>query len=163
MGADMRLVINPSEMSQWYTLVVEAESTCSLNLHQDVESYLVFLLIRFTREPSIVESVLAIDFLKNLNSLREHRYDALRDVGDKCLLFSGLFPKRAERFQLTPDYFMSLGRSAYDTLSFSHEQKFEYLYSLLSNNFESLTDVMHAMRDIDKEFQETINKWHSHK
>lgn len=147
----MSLVLHPSEISQWYTLVTEAESSCFLNLNQEVESYLVFLLIRFTKEPSIVDSILAIDFLKSLDALKKHQYDAIRDVGDKCLLISGLFPYRAKRFQLSTDYFMNLGRSAYGALSFSQN-----VYTLLSDNFASLTDVMHAMRAQNREYMETI-------
>ncbi len=154
----MKLVLNPSEISQWYTLVVEAESSCFLNLHQEVESYLVFLLIRYTKEPSIINSVLAIDFLTSLEGLQKKQYDALRDVGDKCLLISGLFPKRAERFHLQPSYFNQLGRSAYETLSFAHEAKFENLYGMLSDNFESLTDVMHAMRMQNQEYMDIVTQ-----
>ncbi len=86
------LVIYPTDTAQWYALVNEAEVALNDLLGEEVESYLVFLLMRFSAKPEIARSVLAIDFLESEQAAKSQRYQRLRDVGDKSLLLSGLFP-----------------------------------------------------------------------
>ena len=59
--------------------------------------YLVFLLMRFADKPHCTARIMAEDFLGSQLLHGEQRADSLREVGDHCLLFSGLFPELAER------------------------------------------------------------------
>ena len=111
------LVIHTSATAEWLSLVNEAESAAALHLDEEMQSYLVFLLMRFTESPELAASVLAMEYLQSMRSQGRVGQDQLRNVGDKCLLYSGLFPERAERRRVKISYFVDLGRSAYQQLS----------------------------------------------
>ncbi|MDH5614154.1 MAG: hypothetical protein OEY35_03885, partial [Gammaproteobacteria bacterium] len=112
-----QLVLHPTPEAQWQALVSEAALVADCRLDQDMESYLVFLLMRFTSRPEMAERVMALDYLESLNSTGSQRYDQLRDVGDQCLLYSGLFPAHARRKRVSIDYYVGMGRTAYHQLS----------------------------------------------
>ena len=79
-------------INQWQTLVAEASQACRPPLTEEIESYLVFLLMRFTDSPQIAHKLMAMEFLQGLTQFGTLRSQILRDVGDQCLLYSGLFP-----------------------------------------------------------------------
>ncbi|MFI4938410.1 MAG: hypothetical protein ACHQJ6_07880 [Candidatus Berkiellales bacterium] len=157
------LILHPTSIAQWHALLNEAQQCSSIYLKEDIESYLVFLLMRFTEEPNVVSSILGLDFLKicQPNSLI-HQQQQLKEVGDKCLLFAGLFPGRAARRRVKLSYYVKLGQTAYSTLS-SNLISQEELFNRLCNQFPKLTDVLHAMRETSPSAQnllQTLEWWH---
>lgn len=142
------IILEPTETAQWQSLVVEAEKTCHLELSDDLESYLVFLLARFARQPEMAASVLATEFLYGVHAVGSSQQYQLRDVGDKCLLFSGLFPGRAQKRHVRISYFVKLGKSAYGVLSEINKQHLAELYASLSSSFVPLMDVLQAMHQL---------------
>ncbi|GBE48894.1 hypothetical protein BMS3Bbin12_02085 [bacterium BMS3Bbin12] len=143
------LVLQPSAAAQWHALVEEAQRVCRCDLGEDVESYLVFLLMRFTGEPQLAARVMALDYLRALDSYGTRRAERLRDVGDQCLLFSGLFPGRGERRLVSPGYFVGLGRSAYCELAATRTRGLHALFERLAATFVSLMDVLQATREVN--------------
>jgi hypothetical protein len=75
----------------------------------------------------------------------------LRDVGDHCLLFSGMFPQLAERRLVRVSYFVNLGRSSYQQLSDRLDHSWSVVYEHLSRAFVVLMDILHAMRELGGE------------
>ncbi len=153
-----KLIIHPTDMASWLTLVAEAQHSSSIQLHEELESYLVFLLMRFMNRPEMASSVLGLDFLKSANSAGQARHHQLRDVGDQCLLVSGLFPGRAEKKQVRLSYFVQLGRSAYSTISSDSEHDSSDLFGELSNKFIHLRDVLFAIRALAPD-EHSMNFW----
>ncbi len=143
-----KIVVRASAMEEWVTLVNEAEAAAEHPLDDDMESYLVFLLIRFTDKPELASGVLALDYLRGMQLSGQMAQDQLRDVGDKCLLYSGLFPERATRRRVQASYFVDLGRGAYDQLGQRLKNSSATLYQRLATTFVSLMDVLHAMREL---------------
>lgn len=143
------LVIEPTSTAQWQALVSEAEHASHRHLDQTLESYLVFTLMRFVTRPEMVASVMGLEFLEGLNRHGLARQDSLRDVGDKCLLVSGLFPQRAERRRVRLSYFVDLGRSAYLNLQYGSHGHDGGLYASLAQDFVPMMDVLQAMRELD--------------
>ncbi len=92
-----KLILHPTDISQWHALVLEAQATTRLVLNENTESYLVFLLMRFSQGPKLIESVIALDFLESMHRSRPLQMQLMRDVGDKSLLFCGLFPGIAKK------------------------------------------------------------------
>jgi len=72
----------------------------------------------------------------------------LRDVGDQCLLFSGLFPQIAERRLVKVSYFVDIGRAAYDQLASLVDHHSDRLYGRLAEAFIAIMDVLQAMRGL---------------
>jgi hypothetical protein len=142
------LHIHTSATAEWLSLVNEAESAAALHLDEEIQSYLVFLLMRFTERPELAASVLAVEYLQSMQSQGRIGHDQLRNVGDKCLLYSGLFPERAERRRVKISYFVDLGRSAYQQLSDRMEHSAAAMYHHLADAFVSLMDILQTMRSL---------------
>lgn len=156
------LILHPTSIAQWYTLLNDAQQTCAIHLQEDLECYLVFLLMRFTDKPAIASSVLGLDFLSGYQHIEgPHRHQLLKEVGDKCLLFSGLFPERAIKKRVKLSYFVKLGQTAYSTLSNSLATQ-EALFTTLCHEFPKLMDVLHAMRENSTtiDLLQALELWH---
>jgi hypothetical protein len=140
------LILHASSLALWHTLLLEAQKSSSIHLAEDLESYLVFLLMRFTQQPALASSVLGLEFLQGLQQQTElSQQHLLKEVGDKCLLYAGLFPGRAQKRRLEISYFVKLGQTAYSTLSHHHVN--EALFISLHKDFPQLMDVLHATRE----------------
>jgi len=146
------LILHPTDISQWHALVNEAQASSRLILTENTESYLVFLLMRFSQGPKLIESVVALDFLETMQKPRQMQKDLLRDVGDKSLLFCGLFPGIAERRHVSLSYFSDMGQAAYLTAGELQEEQTDNLYFQLSEQFIILQHVLQAMRGDSLQF-----------
>ena len=140
------LILHPTDISQWYALVTEAQAFTQLTLNENTESYLVFLLQRFSQTPQLLESVLATDFLEALNTVGKQQFESLRAVGDKSLLLCCLFPGIATRRQVTLYYYTGMGRTAYLTISELQEKPLAELYFQLSESFLQMQKILQAVR-----------------
>ncbi|MBA3536863.1 MAG: hypothetical protein H0T84_09675 [Tatlockia sp.] len=139
------LILHPTELSQWHALVNDAQASTSLILNENTESYLVFLLMRFSQSSKLIESVIALDFLESMHKSRLRQVELLRDVGDKSLLFCGLFPGMAEKRHVSLDYFVDMGQAAYLTVGELNDSQ-SSLYIQLSRQFLMLQQILRAMR-----------------
>jgi hypothetical protein len=145
------LILEPTSQSQWQALVQEAQASCDRRLDETLESYLVFLLMRFCNQPHCTSRIIAEDYLNSQACSGELRIERLRDVGDHCLLFSGMFPQLAERRLVRVSYFVNLGRSSYQQLSDRLDHSWSVVYEHLSRAFVVLMDILHAMRELGGE------------
>lgn len=141
-----RIVTNSTSTTQWKSLVTEASQAQNITLHEDLESYLVFLLMRFTESPNIAQKIIGMEYLETMHQFGTQRNVALRDIGDQCLLYSGLFPERARRKRVRVSYFINIGKSAYITLA--QPGKNDCIFNSLAKEFVPLMDIMHSMREI---------------
>lgn len=158
-----KLILHPTEMGLWYDLVNEAEANTHLILSEATESYLVFLLMRFMQSTHLMESVLALDILEASQWLPRRQARVLKEVGDKSLLFCGLFPGMAQKKRVSLGYFSDLGQAAYLTLSEIEPAENHALYSQLSEQFSSLQCILQALRGVlvqDAQKEKAI-PWHS--
>ena len=146
-----KLVLMPTDTAQWLALVHEAEHSMQLNLKEDLESYLVFLLMRFTMHTQLASQIVGFEFLQNLNSLQNQRPHHLREVGDTCLVLSGLFPGRAQKRRVKLSYYIQIGQSAYSTLSLVEERGSAKLFGELATYFVTLRDILHSIRQLASE------------
>lgn len=145
------LVLQPTDTAQWHALVAEAQQACQHNLDEPLESYLVFMLMRFTDRADLLARAMALEFLDAQVDDSPRQPDRLRDVGDKCLLFSGFYPKLAEKRLVRVSYFVRLGRSAYQQLATRVERSNDGVYMRLANAFVAVMDVLQAMRGLSGE------------
>ncbi len=150
-----RLILRSTSLAQWYSLVNEAEDFYDNHLDIDLESYLVYLLERYTNKPELIGTILSLDYLSSLETTGKLRAERLRDVGDKCLLFSGFFPEFAHKRHVTVSYFVELGKKAYTYLALLNENGLlaPELYALLKKHFVNLLDLLFSIRDLSGEKQ----------
>ncbi len=144
--------LEPSAQAQWYSLVYDARRLAGLQLKESIESYLVLTLDHFTTEIKLASTILALEFLSTVNIHTQSSAMKLRDLGDHCLILSGLFPERALRKHVSLDYFINLGKGAYHSIS--HQEKSHpfdpELFYQLSLHFVGLMDILHHMRLLKK-------------
>lgn len=138
----MSLLTSTTSLVLWQDVVRHAENRCSISLQQELESYLISLLIRYTNKPELSKQIFATVFLKALQTHEAGREISLQHVGDQCLLFTGLFPRIAEKRLVKINYFVNLGRSAYAAISHCTDD----LYSSLALQFVVLMDVLQSIR-----------------
>jgi len=141
-----QLILDTSELSQWHTLVHEAELDYGCELGETMQSYLVFTLMRFAKNQQLNSHALAIDYLNSHHLPNSMRSEQLRDIGDQCLLVSGLFPQSAEKRQVGVTYYVDLGRSAYHHISTVTQQGIAELYQQLAESFILLMDLLQTIR-----------------
>ncbi len=144
-----KLILHPTSTSQWHALVTEASKQCNAKLSEEIESYLVFLLMRFINAPSMLHKIMAIELLSSLHQPANERQQMLQAVGDSCLLFSGLFPGCARRRRVRVSYYIRLGQTAYSTLSTQSEQGRPSLFITLCDQFVQLMDTLQSMRELN--------------
>ena len=141
------LILEDSEVAQWHSLVRQAEQEYGSFLDESMESYLVFTLMRFMKNQNLATQAVALDYLKAHGLPKSLRLDQLRDIGDQCLLLSGLYPKRAERRLVRVSYYVNIGRSAYQHLSEGMQQTTAELYRQLAETFIMLMDLLQTIRE----------------
>ncbi len=144
------IVTGPTAAAQWQQLVQCAAAECEQRLEEELESYLVFLLMRFASKPQFADTVLALEYLHSAMEEGRQQADRLRDVGDQCLLYAGLFPLRARRRMVRVRYYVDLGRSAYRQLAERVQQGWAQTFDRLADEFVGLRDVLQAMRELDR-------------
>ena len=142
------IITENSTMALWVKLVQHAGETCQQELDVELESYLVFMLMRFADKPQCIARIMAEDYLNSQALHGEQRAGMLREVGDHCLLFSGLFPQLAERRLVRISYFVNIGRASYRQLSAGLDRGWSSVYGHLSDAFIVLMDILHAMRGL---------------
>ena len=141
-----QLILDSSELSQWHALVREAEQDYGCHLDEAMQSYLVFTLMRFAKNSQLNAHVLALDYLNAHHLSSNLRSEQLRDIGDQCLLVSGLYPQSAEKRQVGVTYYVDLGRSAYHHISTVTQKGIAELYQQLSESFVLLMDLLQTIR-----------------
>lgn len=141
-----QFILDTSELSQWHTLVQEAEHDYGCHLDEAMQSYLVFTLMRFAKNQQLNSQALAIDYLTSHHLPNNLRSEQLRNIGDQCLLVSGLYPQSAEKRQVGASYYVDLGRSAYHHISTVTQQGIAELYQQLSDSFILLMDLLQTIR-----------------
>ncbi|HHJ34750.1 MAG TPA: hypothetical protein ENJ87_03195 [Gammaproteobacteria bacterium] len=141
-----KFILDSSELSQWHTLVQEAEQDYGCHLDEAMQSYLVFTLMRFAKNSQLNSKALALDYLTSHHLSSHLRNEQLRDIGDQCLLVSGLFPQSAEKRLVGAGYYVDLGRSAYHHISTAAQQGIAELYQQLAESFVLLMDLLQTIR-----------------
>lgn len=140
----MDAIRHGSATALWQDLIREGEQRRHLALGEDLESYLVFALMRHLGDAGMTGRVMALEWLGAHE--RPMNPGRLRDVGDRCLLIAGLFPRLAGRRRVSTDYFVDLGRGAYASASDRAPQCERGLFVQLAEAFRSLVDVLAAIR-----------------
>lgn len=135
-----------SSDAQWHSLVHDAQAKAHLHLSEMLEHYLVVLLSRFTRRAESLCEAVAPHYLEAMRNEGQQRPKELRDVGDTCLLLSGLFPGRTSKLAVNTDYYIGLGQSAYGEAATHLDTDDHPLFLTLAQRFVSAMDVLMAIR-----------------
>ncbi|WP_369940464.1 hypothetical protein [Xanthomonas medicagonis] len=133
----------PAEL--WQALVHEAGQRLGRPLDESRESYLVFVLLRYQADGHLLSRTQALAWLHAQEQVGRARADALREVGDGCLLIAGLFPGVAARRRVSVDYFIDLGRGAYYEVAETRASD-AGLFAQLARSYQELVRTLGALR-----------------
>ena len=142
----MREILTDAQTALWVDLVHEAEREASAPLGEELESYLVFLLIAHMRDTQLHRSAVAVDYLLARSQCGQRHRDELRAVGDRCLLLAGLYPEQAQQRMVGLDYFMAMGSQAYQELAHAVRATVADLYEHLARAFARVVRVLLEVR-----------------
>lgn len=131
-----------SPLELWVELIREGEQRARTRLDEPVESYLVFLLQQHQRDALLAGRTFALEWLDSLERAGGGRADALRDVGDRCLIVAGLYPRLAQRRRVTPAYYAAIGQAAYDAVAEATRAGYADLFRQLARAFEAMQQVL---------------------
>lgn len=137
----------------WRDAVREAAQRADVALDEELESYLVFVLMRHLGDAELGARVLAIDYLEALLASGSQRAQALRDTGDRCLLIAGLFPEQAQRRRVSLGYFLDLGIAAYTAEAEHARTALAALYRHLAAAFATLVRALVELRRLSGDWQ----------
>ncbi len=146
-----KVILHNNSTAAWQELVSDAQQLSQTQLNEELESYLVFMLMRFTEYADMHQRPIALDFLDTLHSAGQLQKIQLREVGDKCLLFSGFFPGLAEKRLVKVSYYVDVGQNAYHLLASLSNTVTCNLFVQLSNRFVPLMDVLQTMREMSSD------------
>jgi len=130
----------------WQQAVREAEQRANRTLDELRESYLVFVLSRHQEDTQLLARIQTLEWLSAQAGTGTARADALRDVGDRCLLIAGLFPGLAERRRVSADYYIGLGRGAYGEVAHCSRAGYAELFQSLAQSYHELVLVLRKLR-----------------
>jgi len=141
-----RIAAQPTITAQWQELVRDAAAWRGHSLDEDLESYLVFMLMRFMRAPDAVHNAVGRQFLEAQALVGAERLEQLRLTGDRCLLLCGLFPEQAKRRLVKVSYFVRIGRSCYCDLADRLKAGESELFTRLCEAYVTLMDLLQGVR-----------------
>jgi len=141
-----KILTDLPQTALWTDLVHEAEAGAATHLDEELESYLVFVLMAHTRDVQLQRQVLAIDYLLAHGESGVRHKQELRDLGDRCLLLAGLYPEQAQRRLVGVDYFLAMGSRAYGDLAAALRAAVADLYGHLAQAFAQLVRVLMELR-----------------
>jgi len=140
------IITNKTAIEMWQGLVHNACETCQQPLEEELESYLVFMLMRHLQDSSLASKPMAPDYLKGMQTQGQSGIQQLQLVGDQCLLCSGLYPYRSRRRLVKAQYYIDIGRSAYLQMASRAKRSSIQLYENLSRYFVEMMDILQALR-----------------
>jgi hypothetical protein len=132
----------------WQQLVQESGARVGAELDEELESYLVFLLMRHMRDAPLLGRVMALEYLEAMELVGQRRLDEQRDVGDRCLIVAGLFPEQARRRRVDDSYFIVLGQGAYYAVAEQARAAYAALFRRLAEAYEALVRVLTGVRGV---------------
>jgi hypothetical protein len=140
------IVTDSTQTALWQSLVRDAQARASRQLGDDLESYLVFTLMRHQNDARLGMRTIALEWLDTLLASGRKREMGLRDVGDGCLLIAGLYPQQAQRRRVSLSYFQDIGSDAYRHLGEHASGGLDGLFRSLARAFAELVRVLFEVR-----------------
>ncbi len=163
----MGVTLSGSISSFFQEIVSDSLAREGLSASESTECYLVGLLGEFAHT-TIPSGPLS---LRLAESEGGDRVTALKEVGDTTLYVTGFFADSLERTTVSPDYYISLGESAYRELSNRlASSSVAEVYDELAGKFPRFVDVLAHVRsqvsfvgsdvaDLYAEWQRTKSEW----
>lgn len=134
-----------SETATWRALITEAQLIAKVQLPPVIEDYVTCVLLRHVVAPAKAGDQYSADFLEDYIDGHPGGEHDLRTVGDRCLAYSGLFPKHAIGNGMPITYVVHVGQNAYREYASKTDSK---IYSYLAEAFVPIMDVLQTISEL---------------
>ncbi len=125
-------------VTAFHDVIKETTETHGYTVPVDVEAYLVMLLSNYVeRNEFLPQTSFAEQHLKLTHNNPYHA----KELGDVCLIVTGVFPRYGNRAGLGPEYFQNIGRNSYHVASIKLNTE---LFSVLCKNFPLVSDILNS-------------------
>ncbi len=161
----VELMVSPSEFFREH--VSTAVSKQKLEISDEIEFYLVNLLCEFidpqrsqvlNDEDGFLETPLALQYQKALESPPEHQAKILRGLGDTSLYVAGYFQDFFNRKIYDAEYFASLGSQAYVSLSTILKDRDDSAAATYRAMGELFTDLVEVVAEVSDRLSPTESR-----
>jgi hypothetical protein len=166
------LELNVSASEFFRSEICTAADQLNVNLNDELEFYLVQLMTDFMMSANLqdagtsihrLETPLALILQKAHEAPEDQKVKILKGMGDTSLYFSGFFQDYFNRKLFSVDYYITMGRTAYDNVSHILEDQFgdaefSKMYRTLSERFQDFVDVLGAVSEQSSELQNSNTK-----
>lgn len=141
-----------SILQEWVMFVKKGENRAEIPLGVELESFLVFTLMRFTQRVDFFSFNLGVEYLNAISDQHVRRQGlSLSEIADMCLIHAGLFPERYKKIGIHPSYFRNIGCSALDSLASTFARRKQKghasLYKTARDAFPFMAEVLLATRE----------------
>lgn len=147
----MSIIYHQNEIANWYDLLLNAQLQTDISLDQEIEVYLAFMIKKSIRDLSIVDTIIAINYLEALKFTHSRRMGRLRTTAEYGLLLSTLFPHIARKRNISDSYYADMSQVAYSDLidvCVGYSPELVELYKKVLDNFNDILSVMLAFRSL---------------
>ena len=142
---DANVVVGETDVAIFYDLVKAAKHTTKIELNEDLEAYIVFLLTEFLPKPDIVAMPLAIQLLETMQmDGSRKKLDAYKGIGDVSLIKASMFKEQMRLKGMPADYYSDIGRTAYYQMSIIKPNV--QLYFDLFDRYLDIVPILEAIR-----------------
>lgn len=154
-----RLILSSNLQEFFKAEISNAADSLGVDLDDLLEYYVVNLLCDFTRSdqsPTPGEEPLAFIYKRAVEATPAERIGHLKELGDLSLYIAGFFTEFIERSLVDIDYYISMGGSAYASLSdlFGNQPSgdaFAEIYTGLADRFPELVDLLNEVNERSRE------------
>ena len=128
--------LQPYIRASW-EIVMEGESRCRVNLDDELEAYLVYMVARNFRNNEFPPDVICLEFNK-ARTREDFRY-----IGDSCLFVDAWDVARARL--VNDDYYEKLGQAAY-AYAATASRPIDELFNRIAREFTRLSRVLAGVK-----------------
>ncbi|HJN37820.1 MAG TPA: hypothetical protein QF353_03485 [Gammaproteobacteria bacterium] len=126
----------------WYQLILDAQMCRGITLGDDQVWYLCSILEEHMRDVHMVDFYAYECWASNQNDSA-----SLKLAGDFSIISAGFFPDRFSRYGVSRDYYLLVGRNAYERLAgiyyIKNKKHFRH-YKRLADNVVGISAVLEA-------------------
>lgn len=159
----LKIQTEQNTLDFFHTHVKKSIKNQNIKITEISECYLVHLLADFilTQKAFNLKSngdrPLALIYHQAQFETANNKIKLFKELGDSSLFITGFFPDSFNRKVTDVDYYISLGKSAYENLSTIfdkiHKSDFTLLFCELAEKFVAITDILSEISE------ESFTKW----
>jgi hypothetical protein len=140
-----------SSCAQWTQLINKAINYCDYKINHHLAHYLVITLQHYSSQLSLPHTIIGKEYLQALELSGIQKGSALRQIGDECLILTGLFPGKIQQKKISLAYTVNIGKMSYLEI-FNNPQLSNMNVSVfqeLDQHFIGLVDILYVIRHIE--------------